>query len=362
MIMNDLIFGKSGYRFDMYFYVKLKINREISFVCSIIKLSLALLVFGVSLVQASVIISHPYQGITYISRTEITPRAVNMHIVLVELTKPGISFKITQPGGSRDTIRQTTLDFLNQEHAQVAINCHFFLPFPSTDSNSDVIGLAASQGNIYSPFEPQPVTNDSTDQSYAIIPYSPAVNIDPNNKVCIVHHDPTYSDNKHILEKIILWNAVSGSAQIITDGSKSIPTYSGQRPSLKAINGYSDDNSWYSIPKPRTVIGLTKDNKIMVLFTVDGTDGSMGMTCREVADVLVADYEVYNALNMDGGGSTTLSMENPATHTGQIMNKPSDILAGRAVGSNLAVFASDWFATDINIDSNAVDNSLDPKN
>jgi hypothetical protein len=64
------------------------------------------------------------------------------------------------------------------------------------------------------------------------------------------------------------------------------------------------------------------------------------MTPGEVADVLTRDYSVYNALNLDGGGSTTLAMEDPVTHVGRIVNVSADNPAGRAVGSNLAVFAT----------------------
>src|SRR5580704_4452924 len=97
-----------------------------------------------------------------------------MHIVTIDLTAHDIHFKLTPPGGSLDTIRQTTLDFLNQEHAQVAINAHFFTPFPSTSSAAHVIGIAVSDGTVYSGFE-------SPEQSYAIVAFAPAINIDPSN-------------------------------------------------------------------------------------------------------------------------------------------------------------------------------------
>jgi hypothetical protein len=310
-------------------------------ICSRIRFAFILLAFLACITHAATIVSSPFQGITYISRTETSPRTVNMHIVLVDLEKPGISFKLTSPGGSRDTIRQTTLDFLNQERAQIAINCHFFLPYPSADANSNVVGLAASQGNVYSPFDRQLIVEDFSDQSYAIVPYAPALNIDPNNKACIVHHNAAYSDNKHVSEPVILWNAVSGSAQIITNGKVTIPKYSGTPPLLNAISGYSDNNSWYAAPKPRTVIGLTKENKTLILFTVDGTGRSQGMSVGEVSEFLIHEYEIYNALNLDGGGSTTIAMEDPNTHLGKIMNVPSDNPSGRQVGSNLAVFADD---------------------
>ena len=62
---------------------------------------------------------------------------------------------------------------------------------------------------------------------------------------------------------------------------------------------------------------------------------SEGMTTAELAAMLVRDYGAVDAINLDGGGSTTLAMDQPAPH---IVNTPSD-RPPRAVGSNLAVFA-----------------------
>ncbi|HMJ60875.1 MAG TPA: phosphodiester glycosidase family protein, partial [Bryobacteraceae bacterium] len=87
------------------------------------------------------------------------------------------------------------------------------------------------------------------------------------------------------------------------------------------------------------VIGLSQDNRTLFLFSVDNAGGSRGMTLGEIADLLVDQYGVYNALNLDGGGSTTLAMEDPATQTGRIVNASSDNPSGRSVGSNLAIFA-----------------------
>jgi exopolysaccharide biosynthesis protein len=58
------------------------------------------------------------------------------------------------------------------------------------------------------------------------------------------------------------------------------------------------------------------------------------MTVGEVADVLIRDYGVYQALNLDGGGSTTLAID------GVLVNASSDNAKGRSVGSSLAVFAA----------------------
>jgi exopolysaccharide biosynthesis protein len=237
-----------------------------------------------------------------------------------------------------ETVRNTTVGFLSEEHAQLAVNAHFFLPFPSTSSTAMLIGLAASNGNVYSAFE-TPV------QSYAIVADAPAFNIDQLNRVSIVHRDPANSDGKHVLESVMLWNVVSGSAQIVTEGVKTIPIYKDEEHLDGLLTpggavGYDNSKSWYNILTARTAIGITRDNKTLVIFTVDRATGSFGMTGGEVADILIRDYSVVNALNLDGGGSTTLAMENPATHVGELVNVSDDNPQGRYVGSNLAIFAN----------------------
>ncbi|MCY2926192.1 MAG: phosphodiester glycosidase family protein, partial [Planctomycetota bacterium] len=257
---------------------------------------------------------------------------------------PGRQLHGHPAGGTIDTVGERTADFLNRENAQVAINASFFWPSPlAVGGSANLVGFAASQGNVISPFEPQPVspTGGYPDQSYAILPYAPALNIDASNHAGIVHRDPAFADNKHIQESATLWNTVSGSAQIVTNGNKTIPTYSGTaNGGLNLLNGYSDSNSWYAKAiNARTSIGLSADGNTLTLFTVDKAGGSAGMTVSEVADMLINNYGVYNALNLDGGGSTSMALQDPTTHVGSLVNASSDNSLGRIVGSNLAVFA-----------------------
>jgi len=271
-------------------------------------------------------VEHPFVGVTHINRTETAPRSLHIHIVKIDLTAPGIHFKLTPPGGKLESVRQTTLEFLKREHAQIAVNAHFFMPFPSADADASLVGFAASDGTVYSAFE-TPV------QSYAIVSNAPALNIDSANHAGIVHRDPTFADGMHILEKVTVWNALAGSAQIITDGVKTIPRYADGSLTPGGPNQYSDAKSWYDALQARSAIGLSKDGRTLFLFTVDVRGGSAGMRVGEVADMLLHDG-VYDALNLDGGGSTTLAMQD------RIVNVSSDSPDGRAVGSNLAVFAS----------------------
>jgi exopolysaccharide biosynthesis protein len=282
-------------------------------------------------VTAQETVRRPFLGVTHIARADTSPRDLRMHIILIDLTAPGIRVKVSPPGGPRETIRQTTLQFLQEERAQIAINGHFFLPFPSANPFASLIGLAASNGSVYSAFE-------VPEQSYAIVARAPAINIDARNRAGIVHARPGGADTG-VNERVTLWNAVAGSAQIITNGVKTIPVYGEGQLVAGGPAGYSNSHSWYEQLNARTVIGLANRQRTLILFTVDRAAGSLGMSLGEVADVLIRDYRVEQALNLDGGGSTTLAMEDPVTHERSIVNRSSDNPAGRAVGSNLAVFA-----------------------
>ena len=67
---------------------------------------------------------------------------------------------------------------------------------------------------------------------------------------------------------------------------------------------------------PRTAIGYTRDNHLIML-TADGREGSsIGLTLVELAN-LMKELGCVNAMNLDGGGSTVMFVK------GQIVNKPA---------------------------------------
>ncbi len=66
---------------------------------------------------------------------------------------------------------------------------------------------------------------------------------------------------------------------------------------------------------PRTAIGYTRDNHLIML-TADGREGaSIGLTLMELAN-LMKELGCVNAMNLDGGGSTVMYVN------GQVVNKP----------------------------------------
>jgi len=248
-----------------------------------------------------------------------------------------------------EVVRQRTLDFLNTSPAQAAINGHFFAPFPVPGGSTQgayayAIGLAASRGRVYSGFE-------SPIQSYAIVTNAPGLNIDRSNNVSIVHRDPSSADGMGVLEDVELWNALAGSGQILTNGVKTITEYTdathpdelltpGPMPPLGPLplTYTRAGRHWYDLSNARTAIGVTQDGRTLVLFTVDGTNGGHGMQVGEVADLLKNDYGVWNALNLDGGGTATMAVEDPVTHTRRLVNVPADN-PPRLEATNLAVYS-----------------------
>jgi hypothetical protein len=82
---------------------------------------------------------------------------------------------------------------------------------------------------------------------------------------------------------------------------------------------------------PRTAVGVTRDRKTLLLVTVDGRSAaSVGMTLVELADFMKT-LGAWDALNFDGGGSTTMVIGD------RVVNTPSDRTGEREVGSALFI-------------------------
>ena len=82
---------------------------------------------------------------------------------------------------------------------------------------------------------------------------------------------------------------------------------------------------------PRSAIGISRDSAVVYLIAVDGRqETSDGMSLVELGDFLVS-IGVYQGMNLDGGGSTTLVID------GKLANRPSDAAGERAVGNAILV-------------------------
>lgn len=81
---------------------------------------------------------------------------------------------------------------------------------------------------------------------------------------------------------------------------------------------------------PRTAAGWTEDGALLLLVLDGRSKTSRGATLNETAAILLA-HGAQEALNLDGGGSTTLWV------AGQVQNQPSDKAGERPVASILAL-------------------------
>lgn len=278
---------------------------------------LALLILAPTL-HAEKRVTEPFLGVKVREVTLDQPRPLVIRIAEIDLTAEGITFLVTpgngdpngdEPGDPNgETTRQTTLQFLKDQEAQLAINATFF---GMDKIGTDNIGLVVSNGDQVSPFRGD----------------WPAINIDPDNKASIVRGDENTFNVTSTRKGVDLHNAVTGSNQIVTDG--------------KPLED-QPDRSFFTTAHPRTAIGITKDHKLL-LVTVDGRQPgiSEGMPLDELAELMIA-LGAVQALNLDGGGSTTIAIADPEP---RVLNQPSSkdkdgnygVL--RANGTSLAVFA-----------------------
>ncbi len=103
-------------------------------------------------------------------------------------------------------------------------------------------------------------------------------------------------------------------------------------PSL-VINGkmtpMSGDGGWGIAP--RTVIGQRKEDGAILLLVIDGRGvGSLGATLKEAQEIIYK-CGAYNAINLDGGKSTTMYYD------GEVVNTPSYSMGERTIPTAIIV-------------------------
>jgi hypothetical protein len=248
-----------------------------------------------------------FQGIHYIRDVRQSPRPLVVHIVTVRLRESGIEFLVTpgdQDAGLPLQARPTS-NFLEEFDLQIAVNGDGVTPwrsnswldyYPHLGDPVDPIGLSASRGVVYSQHrDAEPTLYLSRDNRARF-----------NNPLGGVY------------------NAISGNLMLVENGK-----------SLVAA-GIEDT------PQPRTAVALDKSRRQLIILVVDGRQPgySEGATLKELAD-LILEFGGHSGMNMDGGGSSTMVMEEK-NGKAVILNSPIDHnIPGteRTVGNHLGIFA-----------------------
>lgn len=129
-------------------------------------------------------------------------------------------------------------------------------------------------------------------------PYEKIKNLKKGDKITTEYKiTPEWKDINHI---------ISGGPYLLKNGNIFIDV-TGEK--LNAITGRN----------PRTAIGYTKDN-VLIMVTVDGRkEGSSGVTLNELANIM-KDLGCYEAINLDGGSSTVMYVDGKILSGSNIKN------------------------------------------
>ena len=246
-----------------------------------------------------------FEGVRYDRVVRSVPRPLVIHIVSVDLQADGLRLFVTpgDPEADLPLEARTTGEALAGFDLQIAVNGDAFEPwhanspldyYPHTGDRVDVIGLAASDGEIYSSAHKE----------------TPTLYIQPNNHA---RFNRPFANLHH---------AISGTAMLISNGREVAP----------------DDDA----AAPRTAVGLNGAGNTLYLVVVDGRQPgySEGVSLQELAGIL-AEFGAYNAMNLDGGGSSTLVREG-ALGGVVVLNSPvGRTIPGteRPVGNHLGIYA-----------------------
>jgi exopolysaccharide biosynthesis protein len=247
-----------------------------------------------------------FEGVEYIRDVRSSPRDIVIHMVKIDLQEAGIRTLVT-PGNPDEELplkARTTSEFLNDYGLQVAINGDGFTPwhsnmfldyYPHSGDRVDSIGFAASKGVRYS---------EDTNKE-------PTLYLSANNKA------------RFDIQIGKIHNAISGNEMLIRNG--------------RTVTGLDNGQ-----PGPRTAVALDRSYRHLFLVVVDGRQPgfSDGVTLYELTEIILF-HGGYHAMNLDGGGSSTLVVEGKPGNS-NVLNSPiHNSIPGRQrpVGNHLGIYA-----------------------
>ena len=248
--------------------------------------------------------------------------------VRVDLTDPDIRLFPTPKASnpvpeSRETLTLSVPDFLQQNGLQIACDANFYSANPGGSDptieglSCEVYGLQMCTGAVVSAVS---AADESVDVRAASILFS------SNNTPSVVFVNRPPGTN---LAGIV--TAVTGYYPIVSNGVNI---------GAAAASAYPD--STIHNDQPRTAFGISQDNRYLYLMTIDGRQNgySDGAYDTETAYWMLQ-FGAWNAINMDGGGSTALYMADSAGNPVGLNHSSYLFQSGREryIGSHFGVYA-----------------------
>ena len=237
-------------------------------------------------------------GIEYLEITAEKPRLMKLHFMRIDLTLPGLHFTTTPrdpdwgkpmpdyPKYMIRTKRVSTIDFMTEAREKggnmvVAVNGTSFRPWvkPFNHKYAEPKGINILNGEVVSD----------------VRPHKAVFWVDKAGKIGMSRGLKEEDYSKMAV-------AVSGFAVILEDG--------------KDCSGTVTD------VHPRLSYGLSKDRRYLYLLAVDGRQPgwSIGAALQDLTAYMIA-AGASDALNMDGGGSTSMVWWDPAQKKPVMFNR-----------------------------------------
>lgn len=258
-----------------------------------------------------------FPGIRYEQRMLEVPAAARLHIVRIDLRQPGLHVEMSPGDSSKgmEYVAHLTSAYLAEHHAQLAVNASFFHPwkpgskggddyYPHLGDPVNVTGAVLSGGRVVSPVE---TTRDNRIDSI----------------LCFKVGEARILDGQQCPRGFA--DGVAAGPRMLADG---------------AIR-----NSRLEIATaahPRTAFAVSHDRHTAWIIVVDGRQAdSVGISLSDLASVFRS-LGAWDAINLDGGGSSTLAIEDP-TGRPHILNTPIHTgIVGRErpVANHILVFVS----------------------
>lgn len=249
-----------------------------------------------------------YEGVEYNTGYVTSPRTMRAFALRISLKNPDVTMYASHSNGTLpyEVTLQTTPAFLAEHGMEAAVNACYF--DTALGSNTNIEGLLISNGSLVSSWQ---AARDAE------------LHLTSDKIASIVNHGSTTG----------CYTGTAGDAYFLVNGV--------------AGGGNTD-------PQPRTTAGLTQDGKYLILVCVDGRQPgwSDGATIYDMS-LWQLSFGAYNAMNYDGGGSTTMSISG----MGSYVNRPCYGYA-RSVGASLganSVAANNVGPDSVSWDANRVD-------
>ena len=246
--------------------------------------------------------------------------AQRVFVVDWDMSAPGYALKFT---ASPEAVR--TSEVFREQEALVAMNACYEAPSVVLKVDGDYVSCMPNN-TIMS-------TGVPNWKSEA------AVYTDGGSDVRIV-----YEGKGRTMEELRTFYAASPEPNIFSSAPMLIDDYS---PVGESFAGFQTDVSKYDyedarrhqgVRHPRTAVALTGDNHFLMVVVDGRRPGvSEGMSAKELTRFLQANFHPRYALNMDGGGSSTLCIAgegDPGTH---VVNHPTDRTGERKVTSHFCL-------------------------